>query len=209
MDRLEQLLVKASGISIDEPDVAIETYNLALVMGEKNIEALNGLGCAYLSSRRPQDAVRYFMMSLKVCDDIDTRTYLGRALLLSNEFEGARSQFQAILDDRPKDMYAMIGMGDVRMAEGRLDDAIGFYEQSLSKGYLAYAGYKPGRERWGIRSARNIWLSESLGRIQAYRGLVEVYSKKGEPWRAFVAALSYKFTEAKDSFLGLFRRFSL
>ena len=149
------------------------------------------------------------MMSLKVCDDIDTRTYLGRALLLLGAFESARSQFQAILKDRPEDLYAMIGMGDASRAEGCLDDAICLYERSLSKGYLAYAGYKPGRERWGSGPRKNIGFSESIGRIQAYRGLVDVYSKKGEPWMAFVAALRYKFTESKNSFLGLFRRFSL
>jgi len=188
--------------------MAIESYNLALVLDGRNIEALNGLGCAYLSKCRPKEAISHFRDSLSIRDDIDTRTYLGRAHLMMGDLDGSATQYQSILEVYPKDVLALVGVGDVHRALGCLDEAVGFYNESL-EGYLSYAGYLPGRERWGIRSAKNLGIAESLGRIQAYRGLVFAYSHKGEPWNAFVAALRYKFAEAKDSLCSLLRRFSL
>lgn len=85
----------------------------------------------------PQGAIEIMGMALRAASSRDRehsawcRVQLGNLFLNSGRLVEAESHYQAALKIFPEYHYALAGMGRVRTAQRRFDEAIGFYQKSI------------------------------------------------------------------------------
>lgn len=73
----------------------------------------------------------------------DPRIHLGHALQLADDNDGARIEFERVLQDSSASLetraYAQLNLGNVHLEDGRLEDAIRSFQQLLDSGVVEQA----------------------------------------------------------------------
>ena len=103
---------------------AIEEYKLALLADEDNALAWNSLGVCMATLGRHAEARRFFEEAMRRTPDDPALAYnLGAVCQNLHDNEAAAGHFRACLRLAPSHMYALIRLGQLDEAEGRLDEA--------------------------------------------------------------------------------------
>jgi tetratricopeptide (TPR) repeat protein len=120
---------------------AAETgYRRALELDPNRAETVVNLAGALMSQKRFKDAVTAYEQSLKMQDSPLVRIRYGYALLYSGSPQPAIAQFNAVLEQNPRNFQALNGLGDAAAAqykasslldEKKRTDAVAYWKRSL------------------------------------------------------------------------------
>ena len=171
-------------------DPAIEGFRRALRQDSSSVEALAGLAGAYDEKGLPELAGQYRRRAFFI--------HYSRGLewLERERRQRARSAFSRALDVMPDHPLALIRLGELAQAEGRLDRAIAFFERAVSANpdysesstllgrALAQAG-DAGRAQRAFERA----IESNINAIDAYLGLGALFAEKS---RWLEAAAQYE-----------------
>ena len=90
------------------------------------------VGDGYLSVRRPHDAAAEYRRALQLCPAfIDLRMKLASALRDANDTAGALAELRVAVEHAPAYVPARIALGTALHAGGKLDEAVGQWEEVL------------------------------------------------------------------------------
>lgn len=158
-DRVDQSLLSKAGIHYENGDytAAIDTYSRLVDRGGRlRVQALAGLGNAYLEDGQVRNAQQTFERGLELeADHPGLRVGMGRIRLEEGEYAEARDVFQEIAnqDTGEYGAEAQYRMGQVFQQEGRYNEAI----QAYARVSVLYEAY-------------DHWVSLSLvGQAECYR----------------------------------------
>ncbi len=113
---------------------AIESYNEAIAIKEKNPGVLLKLGETYRRADMREEAVNSYMRALKYkCDD--AKLFLGMGLILKSEllYEKAEIYFRKALEESKDNPAAVSALAEIYSEEGRYEEAIKMYKQLLNE----------------------------------------------------------------------------
>jgi tetratricopeptide (TPR) repeat protein len=85
------------------------------------------------SGENPEAAVASFRRAAKLCGDLATpHLRYGEALVERGQLKEASEEFETVLKREPANARALLGMGRVALANGKLEESRGFLEKSIS-----------------------------------------------------------------------------
>jgi protein O-mannosyl-transferase len=91
------------------------------------------LGVALVDQQRFDEGLAELYQFVRLAPRHDAvtgaRDLIGRVLMTRRDYEGASRQFEQLLAERPLNIRAMILLADVRLAQGRIAEAIALYER--------------------------------------------------------------------------------
>lgn len=112
---------------------AIEEYKLALLADENNALAWNSLGVCLATLGRHAEARRFFEEAIRRTPDDPALAYnLGAVCQNLHDNAAAADYFHACLRLSPSHLYALIRLGQLAEAEGRLDEARARFESAAA-----------------------------------------------------------------------------
>lgn len=111
---------------------AIEEYKKALRLQPNHIEALHNLGSLYMTQRRPDLALQYFLQLLSVQPDLDAYYNLGVIYSYQDRHQDAIHFLNECLKMEPKFYNALVNLGAVYLKIDDLAQAASYYEQALA-----------------------------------------------------------------------------
>lgn len=109
----------------DELDQASTYLDPILNIEPENITSLRLMGDLKLKSRNYSDAIKYYKSSLqKKIFDAETRTNLGKALLLNKQHDEAKQELRIVLEFNPDFYTARINLATIHYDEFEIDKAL-------------------------------------------------------------------------------------
>ncbi|MBR4747614.1 MAG: tetratricopeptide repeat protein, partial [Desulfovibrio sp.] len=114
---------------------AVDEYKLALLADPDNAIALNSLGVCMATLGRHEVARRYFLRSLEAGGDggaekAQALYNLGTVCQQLGDLDEARSRFKACLEADPGHVFALVRLGQLEEREGRMEEALAFFEKA-------------------------------------------------------------------------------
>lgn len=133
IESLEQLA--NSKLYAEDNDGAIQVYKEILETDERNFDALNGMGWAYVYKEEPKEAIKWFKQVLEYhpnhLENNDTFEGLGWAYLDDGDPTESVSWFDKAIEIDPKWVYGYIGKGYALMELGNNDEAVATCQAAL------------------------------------------------------------------------------
>lgn len=111
----------------------VALFEHAIAVVGSNRYAHEGLARELLHDGQYQRAAEEFRAAVRDAPDDDAlHTGLGSAMMQLGDPAAARSEFEAAVAANPRNAEALRRLGDIRLAEGRTDDAVHLYERSAA-----------------------------------------------------------------------------
>jgi tetratricopeptide (TPR) repeat protein len=116
----------------DSINQAIEHYRIATELEPKNIEAQANLAYLYLLTGQAEQAINHYWKAVDAePKNEDFRLGLSTALLKVGRVADSEKQLREVLSKNPHQTQALNDMGMIRHAQGRLNEAIEYYQTAL------------------------------------------------------------------------------
>jgi predicted Zn-dependent protease len=113
---------------------AIDAYRRAADADPGHVETLRELADVYLRANRPTEAVPVLRQAANERpNDLALAQQLGHALERSGDTESAAGVYGGILEKAPEAHVTRGRLAEVRIAQGRFDEAIGLFQDGLSR----------------------------------------------------------------------------
>jgi len=110
---------------------AIRHLHKAAELNGNSPQVFSNLGATYDRMGRPADAVKYYARALQLADDNQTRSNLAMVLLKLNRHDEAVTLLVPAVRRAPHDAVLRYHLGLALAAGGRLDEAIGQFDEAL------------------------------------------------------------------------------
>jgi tetratricopeptide (TPR) repeat protein len=119
-------------------ETALAYFQTAITQGESERLIARGMGISYMGMADYPRAISYFEAALSASNgmvvsmDYDINYYLAAAYTKDNQLAKAESVYNAILALRPKEKDAYFLRGNVRLSQGRQENALVDFEKTVS-----------------------------------------------------------------------------
>ena len=176
-------------------DRALDMFLDALRIEPDSVAALNGAGLVLADTGRFTEAMGYFEKSYKVSgDNLDSQYGLAYVYYRMGKTVWAKRKAENIFKSNPYHYSSLLLMADIKIDEGRLDEARGYVEKAIDSksdfpaGYIKYGDvllkhYLNTGDRGRIDEARESYgraLSINPGNYEANRNMGMIYLLEAE-----------------------------
>jgi predicted Zn-dependent protease len=105
-----------------------------VAIGPTNVETIRELATLYMQANRFQDAATILRRAASHRpDDLAVQQELGHALQRNGDPDGAAQVYEGILAAAPQAIVTRGLLAEVRIAQGRFDEAIGLFQAGLAR----------------------------------------------------------------------------
>ena len=179
-----------------EPQKALQSYRAALGISTSCLEAwLNG-GVLLDETGSPAKAASWYERASKLSADPEIAGALGWARWRAGDLASSASAFRSILEKRPDDALALLGLARVELASKRPDEALKLLERAAAAApllnlvpyYKGQAYELMGRPAEAVEAYRQTVIADSYF-LEGREALGKVYLLKrlyNEAWRQFM-----------------------
>ena len=176
-------------------DRALDMFLDALRIEPDSVAALNGAGLVLADTGRFTEAMGYFEKSYKVSgDNLDSQYGLAYVYYRMGKTVWAKRKAENIFKSNPYHYMSLLLMADIKIDEGRLNEARGYVEKAIDSksdfpaGYIKYGDvllkhYLNTGDRGRIDEARESYgraLSINPGNYEANRNMGMIYLLEAE-----------------------------
>ena len=131
----------------------MEAYRQAVAIAPTDVPTLRELATLYMRAERFQDAAAILRRAANQRpDDLVVKQELGHALQRNGDPEGAAQVYEGILAAAPQANVTRGLLAEVRISQGRFDEAIGLFQAGLAReanAALLHRGLASALERAG------------------------------------------------------------
>lgn len=128
-------------LTLGNPEKAKEAFQKASALDPGHADARLRLGSIYEDENKMPEAARQYSAALAVATDSEQIVKIQRLLLLAqgrqrlekNEFDGAEHAFREVLSRFEGDLTALWNLGGVKLRQGKLEDALGWYDEVIKR----------------------------------------------------------------------------
>jgi tetratricopeptide (TPR) repeat protein len=130
-----------SYLKIDDPENAIKSYKSALQVDPYRDDIHVNLGNLYFSQEKYEDARTEYAEAVRLNPSTANRYSLGQAYIELGRFSDAETQYREIQRLAPQEAGGYLGMGLAYSRQGNPEEAIGQFEEAISRNSDLYDAY--------------------------------------------------------------------
>ncbi|MDE5791862.1 MAG: tetratricopeptide repeat protein [Muribaculaceae bacterium] len=178
--------------NLNDKEGALTAYDIGLSLQPTSAEMLSGRANLLIEERRLEDALEDLNLLLKNDSTAEwPRMIRGMVLLDMGDHQRAEDDFITLKNHYPNNRQAYNGLASIRATEGKLEEAIKLYSQSLS--------IEPDKEIFFYKvllQAENGHLTEAA---ETLRDAMKIYPRNGNLFimRAYLHKLNFQNDEAE------------
>ncbi len=203
------LLLGTSLIKQDKPAEAIRYYQVAQAIRPTSCLILNNLGVAYMSARRPNDALPLFRLSLTRGDiGVDLQRNLCKALLDTNQPQEGMALFERLVREHPTVAVSHFCYARCLAMAGRQNEAVQSFGNALAIEPAMIAAQRGMRESLislgRLDNAADLWarsIVTSPSKHEAWDGYAELllFLGRTEDYRTTCRDMILRFGDSADA----------
>jgi tetratricopeptide (TPR) repeat protein len=130
-----------SYLQLEDTDNAIKAYQTAIQIDPSRDDSHVKLGNLYFSQEKYEEARAEYAEATRLNPSLVNRYSLGQAYVELGRYEDAQNQFNEIQRLSPQEAGGYLGMGLTFSRQRRYEDAIGQFEEAISKNSTLYDAY--------------------------------------------------------------------
>jgi len=130
-----------SYLQLGDTDNAIKAYQTAIQINPNRDDSHVTLGNVYFSQKKYEEARVEYAEATRINPSIVNRYSLGQAYTELGRYAEAENQYSEIQRLAPEQAGGYLGMGSTLSRQGRYEDAIGQFEEAISRNSDLYDAY--------------------------------------------------------------------